>query len=78
MARGLQRMGTALRTAHNQDFEKKKKPELGESAVKDDDSDDDDDDDGEEQSGETSDRESAREIERVRSEVEIGMAGPAN
>jgi hypothetical protein len=77
MARGLQRMGTALRTAHNQDFEKKKKPELGESAMKDDDSDDDDDDDGEEHSGETSDREGEREIERVRSEVEVGMAGPA-
>ncbi|OAG04441.1 EXS-domain-containing protein [Paraphaeosphaeria sporulosa] len=79
MARGLQRMGTALRTAHNQDFEKKKKPELGEAAAKDDDSDDeDDDDDGEGHSGETSDRESAREIERVRSEVEVGRAGPAS
>ncbi|KAL1593858.1 Xenotropic and polytropic retrovirus receptor 1 [Paraconiothyrium brasiliense] len=77
MARGLQRMGTALRTAHNQDFEKKKKPELGESATKDDDSDDDEDEDGEEHSEATSDKESERDIERVRKEVEVGRAGPA-
>ncbi|KAJ4346898.1 Xenotropic and polytropic retrovirus receptor 1 [Didymosphaeria variabile] len=78
MARGLQRMGTALRTAHNQDFEKKKKPELGESATKDDDSDDDEDEDGEEHSEEMSDKESEREIERVRKEIEVGRGGPAS
>lgn len=77
MARGLQRMGTALRNAHNQDFEKKKKPELGAHAAKDDDSDDDEDDEGEEEGGDYSDRESNREIERVRSEVEVGRAGAA-
>lgn len=95
MTRGLQRIGTALRMAHNQDFEKKRKPELGRAATKDDDSDDDDDYDGEhsaehsteehsieehsteEQGGDFSDRENAREIERVRSEVDVGRAGPA-
>lgn len=48
-----------MRTAHAQDFEKKKKPELGSTSAHslkgDDDSDDDDDDDEEEQpSGESS------------------------
>ena len=76
MTRGLQRIGTALRMAHNQDFEKKKKPELGEAAAKDDDSDDDEDYDGE-HSGEVSDRESARELEQVMSQLEVGRAGPA-
>lgn len=44
-----------MRTAHAQDFEKRKKPELGAAAdgtkVEDDDSDDDDDDEPEENSG---------------------------
>jgi hypothetical protein len=57
LARGLTRVGTILRDAHAQDFERKKKPELGRRSTKDmrhededeDDSDDDDDDDEEEQ-----------------------------
>lgn len=86
MARGLQRMGTALRTAHNQDFEKKKKPELGKTAVKDEDSDDDDDDeDGEAESvgasysaSQSEDREDRDDIHHVREELSIGRAGPAS
>ncbi|KAF1968743.1 EXS-domain-containing protein [Bimuria novae-zelandiae CBS 107.79] len=82
MARGLQRMGTALRTAHAQDFEKKKKPELGEAASRDDDSDDDDDgdDEAEGESAEQSDsvsRQDDRDVEQVREEVSIGRAGSA-
>ncbi|KAF1962389.1 EXS-domain-containing protein [Byssothecium circinans] len=44
IARGLTRMGTILRQAHAQDFQKKKKPELGAATEggKDDDSDDSD------------------------------------
>jgi hypothetical protein len=81
LARGLTRIGSVMRNAHAQDFEKKKKPELGAGPVKDDDSDDDDDD---EQTGSAS--ESARgeggtetedeaEILAVRDEIEIGRAG---
>ena len=47
-----------MRTAHAQDFEKRKKPELGSTTARsvkgDDDSDDDDDDDEEQPSGESS------------------------
>ena len=77
-------MGTALRTAHYQDFEKKKKPELGDTVAKDDDSDDDEDadDDRETESGDASENASRAEdrddIEQVRQEVAIGRAGPAN
>ncbi len=55
LTRGLTRIGTIMRTAHAQDFEKRKKPELGAAAdgtkAEDDDSDDDDDDEPEENSG---------------------------
>jgi len=92
MARGLQRMGTALRTAHAQDFEKKKKPELGDNISKDDDSDDDEDDDAEEHSGNVSDSESQSlqhgdmhvnnvsevALGQAREELEIGRAGPSS
>lgn len=88
MARGLQRMGTALRTAHNQDFEKKKKPELGASTVKDYDSDDDeedgDGDEDEDESGEASesasragDSDDREDIVRVREDMRVGRPGPA-
>ena len=82
MARGLQRMGTALRTAHNQDFVKRKKPELGASLGKDDDTDEDEDGEGEGEgesadvSGEGSDAE-AEVIGVIRDEVEVGRGGPA-
>ena len=76
MARGLQRMGTALRTAHAQDFVKKRKPELGAGLGKEDDSDE---DEGEEEgvSGEVSDGSGSRDEEReiigeIRDEVEGG------
>ncbi|CAI6304982.1 unnamed protein product [Periconia digitata] len=65
LTRGLTRIGTIMRTAHAQDFEKRKKPELGASSAhgakeeEDDDDDDDTDDDEEESSGEQSGRSSA-------------------
>jgi len=75
-----------MRNAHAQDFEKKKKPELGVEPAKDDDSDDDDDNEDEQArsaslSGDVTPRggeaetEDEREIAAVRDEVEIGMAG---
>jgi hypothetical protein len=55
-ARGLSRVGSIMRDAHAQDFERKKRPELGRSSSgqfqvdgHDDSSDDDDDDEGEEE-----------------------------
>jgi len=45
VTRALNRVGTLLHTAHAQDFERKRKPELGAAPVDDDDDDDDDDTD---------------------------------
>lgn len=81
MARGLQRMGTALRTAHAQDFVKKRKPELGAGLGKEDDSDE---DEGEEEgeSGEVSDGSGEGDVDggvigEIRDEVEGGRGVPA-
>lgn len=44
VARAMTRVGTLLHTAHAQDFERKRKPELGKEALDDDDDDDEEDD----------------------------------
>lgn len=84
IATGLARMGTILRDAHAQDFERKKRPELGASVAsgKDDDSDDDEEDSDDHVAsmsncdGETgNDALEERDIERVREEVGIGRSG---
>jgi hypothetical protein len=83
LTRGLTRMGSIMRNAHAQDFEKRKKPELGAGPTKDDDTDDEDEDEhmgsasvsgGASQNGDSGDQ-SESEIMRVREEVSIGMAG---
>lgn len=79
LTRGLTRMGTIMRNAHAQDFEKKRKPELGADTAsvgkEDEDSDDDDDDDVEEHMGSVSDAEEQGAIDEVREDVRIGRAG---
>ncbi|KAF2113668.1 EXS family-domain-containing protein [Lophiotrema nucula] len=74
LQRGLTRVGTIIRTAHAQDFERRRKPELGKeerNLTKDDEGssdEDDDDDDEEEESGGLTDNEE----EEIHSNVEIG------
>jgi hypothetical protein len=84
LTRGLTRIGTVMRNAHAQDFEKRKKPELGAGPVdvKDDDSDDEDEDEQEERTASASASDSPRaeaededEILAVREQVEVGRAG---
>ncbi|KAF2021225.1 EXS-domain-containing protein [Aaosphaeria arxii CBS 175.79] len=88
IARGLSRVGTILRSAHVQDFEKKRKPELGArgtAKIDDDDTDDDDDEEanhsgsasrGGSDSGDAqAERQNERDIAEVRRDVDIGRAG---
>jgi hypothetical protein len=71
LTRGLTRVGTYLRSAHAQDFERKRKPELGRgtSDAKDDDDDSDDsNDESEREHGDTSsdDAQDEEDIEEIR------------
>lgn len=84
LARGLTRMGTILRNAHAQDFEKRKKPELGAEPSKDEDSDDEDDDENQQScsgvmtplgNGDERDGRDEADIAAAREDVEIGRAG---
>jgi hypothetical protein len=79
LTRGLTRVGTYLRSAHAQDFERRRKPELGRgtSDAKDEDDDDDSDDSNDEserERGDTSsdDAQDEEDIEEVREDLSYG------
>ncbi|KAF2269470.1 EXS-domain-containing protein [Lojkania enalia] len=75
-ARGLNRVGSAMRDAHAQDFERRKKPELGRHQSilgKDIEDDSDDEDDEDDQSGHQTDEEE----EEVRINLKVGAGGAA-
>ncbi|PSN74330.1 EXS-domain-containing protein [Corynespora cassiicola Philippines] len=93
LARGLTRVGTLMRDAHAQDFERRRRPELGATSttagrVIDDESDDDDDDwkagsgsgsgSGSRSDPAEWDRRDEAEIQQVREEVAIGRGGASN
>lgn len=88
LQRAFTQVGDIFRGAHAQDFERKRKPELGldprENKVEDDDSDDDTDNEeehGEDGSGndgseeEIQDDEEESALSRIREDLEVGMSG---
>ncbi|KAF2179803.1 EXS-domain-containing protein [Zopfia rhizophila CBS 207.26] len=79
ITRGLSRVGTILRDAHAQDFERRRKPELGKGEIgKTEEEDSDDDDMCGEDSGNNSSAEDNEEIREVREERDIRNGGVEN
>jgi len=76
LTRGLTRVGTYLRSAHAQDFERKRRPELGRSPSDTKDYDDDDydssEDEDERMRGSSDDAQDEDDIEEVREDLQYG------